>query len=476
MRAYSLKNRAEKYSILFSSCVYAIIISFSYLLIQNDRHSRHERHAMAVMASINTKDISSKDDLVNFVNDFSNKRLLVWIARGSQDEVIMPSGEASVELQSEELLTTVNYRSDDSYPASSFSLNGNRYFTCSMPGPDKSYSIRFLEDVGVDPLAQQTTLLGLFLAWLGISVLSILAIKIASSVLIKPVKNSAALISNISLDDLDDSKTMTQIAQDQAPLELQSFLSEYSSLLSRIQSDYENTKFIISGVGHEMRGGFSAVMNYLDSIQRNAYSPVDLSDIMRSCKSSISSSVNTLDNILRLARNDSGLASVNIADVAINDLISEIRERFEDPSDIFPVAVETSTIDHQFTQSTVSTDISILEWAVESLLLNAKKYAFTSKGAIVSVSVLNYSDLVISVSDFGPGIDNADQQKIFKRYSRGSNVRNVSGSGIGLAVLSELLNLIHANISLIDSPNQIGACFQITAPGTVSLKDGSKFS
>ena len=100
MRAYSLKNRAERYSILFSSCVYAIIISFSYLLIQNDRHSRHERHAMAVMASINTKDISSKDDLVNFVNDFSNKRLLVWIARSSQDEVIMPSGEASVELQS----------------------------------------------------------------------------------------------------------------------------------------------------------------------------------------------------------------------------------------------------------------------------------------------------------------------------------------------------------------------------------------
>ena len=101
----------------------------------------------------------------------------------------------------------------------------------------------------------------------------------------------------------------------------------------------------------------------------------------------------------------------------INDLISEIRERFEDQSDIFPVAVETSAIDHQFSESTVSIDISILEWALESLLLNAKKYAFTSNGAIVSVSVLNCSDLVVSVSDFCPGIDDADRQKIFKRYS-----------------------------------------------------------
>ena len=476
MGSYSLKTRAEKYTILFSTLVYAIILSFSYLLIQNDRHSRHERHAMAVMASIKAKDISSKENLVDFVNDFSNKRLLVWITRGSQDEVIMPSGEASVELQSKELLRRVDYRNDDSYPASSFSLNGNRYFTCSMPGPDKSYSVRFLEDVGVDPLAQQSTVLGLLLAWLGVSLLSSLAIKVASSVLIRPVNNSAALISNISLDDLDDSKTMTKIAQDQAPLELQSFLREYASLLSRIQSDYENTKFIISGVGHEMRGGFSAVMNYLDSIQRNAYSPVELSDIMRACKSSISSSVNTLDNILRLARNDSGLTSVSICDVVINDLITEIRERFEDSSDIFPIAVESSLIDHKMAENTVSIDLNILEWAVESLILNAKKYAFTPNGAVVSMSILNRSDLVVSVSDFGPGIDNADRQKIFKRYSRGSNASNVSGSGIGLAVLSELLNLIHANIRLIDSPNQIGACFQITVPDIVSLNDGSNIS
>ena len=113
------------------------------MLIQNDRHSRHERHAMAVMASIKTKNITSTDDLVSFVNDFSNKRLLVWIARGSQDKVVMPSGEASVELQSEELLKRFDYRNDDSYSARSFSLNGNRYFTCSMPGPEKVIQLDF---------------------------------------------------------------------------------------------------------------------------------------------------------------------------------------------------------------------------------------------------------------------------------------------------------------------------------------------
>ena len=39
-------------------------------------------------------------------------------------------------------------------------------------------------------------------------------------------------------------------------------------------------------------------------------------------------------------------------------------------------------------------------------------------------------------------------------------MRNISGSGIGLAVLSELLNLIHANIRLIDPPIRLVPVFR----------------
>ena len=72
--------------------------------------------------------------------------------------------------------------------ANSFSWDGNRYFSCSMPAPGRNFSVRFLEDVGVDPWATQSTWIGLFLFWLGISSLSIVAIKLASFVLLSLLK------------------------------------------------------------------------------------------------------------------------------------------------------------------------------------------------------------------------------------------------------------------------------------------------
>ena len=71
---------------------------------------------------------------------------------------------------------------------------------------------------------------------------------------------------SISVDDLEDSKIMTEFAQGTAPVELIGYLKQYSSLLARLQSDYANTKFIISGVGHEMREGFSSVKNYVATL------------------------------------------------------------------------------------------------------------------------------------------------------------------------------------------------------------------
>lgn len=468
MRPYSIQYRAEIIAISVSTFVYAIIISGSSFLIQNDRHQRHERHAMAVMESIKSSDARNDEDLADFVSDFSNKRLLVWISRGPEGNVVMPSGKSSINLQSKELLDLIDYKSKEMAMANSFSWDGNRYFSCSMPAPGRNFSVRFLEDVGVDPLATQSTWIGLFLFWLGISSLSIVAIKLASFVLLKPVKDSSELISRISLDDLEDSRMMAQIAQDNSPLELRGFLNEYSSLLSRIQSDYENTKFIISGVGHEMREGFSSVMNYVSTLERPAISSQEKGDTIRSCKAAISSSVNTLDNILRLAKNGSGLSAIVVKDVPLKSFVDLLRFRFEKPNHSFPVSVQSRLEEGVIEEVSIALDVSVLEWSVESLLLNAKKYAFTPQGAVVSVAIVNSADLEVSVSDFGSGVDPEDRMRIFKRYSRGMNTNDAPGTGIGLAVVSELLKLIGARVEVVDPAAGVGACFRITVPGVVS--------
>ena len=85
MRPYSIQYRAEIIAISVSTFVYAIIISGSSFLIQNDRHQRHERHAMAVMESIKSSDARNDEELANFVSDFSNKSCLLYTSPSPRD-------------------------------------------------------------------------------------------------------------------------------------------------------------------------------------------------------------------------------------------------------------------------------------------------------------------------------------------------------------------------------------------------------
>ena len=89
-------------------------------------------------------------------------------------------------------------------------------------------------------------------------------------------------------------------------------------------------------------------------------------------------------------------------------LMDGLLSQFERPNQAFPVSVRFLQDDGLIEAASVALDVNVIEWSVESLLLNAKKYAFISQGAVVSVAVLNSADLAISVSDFGSGIDPAE--------------------------------------------------------------------
>ena len=209
-------------------------------------------------------------------------------------------------------------------------------------------------------------------------------------------------------------------------------------------------------------------MNCVSSLERTALTPLKKTEIIRSCKSSINSSVNTLDNILRLAKKESGITSIISKDLKLQELLALFRDQFENLDNPFPVSVYSTICEDDVDKLVASVDPNVLTWSVESLLLNARKYAFTSKGAVIAISTSNQVSLEILVSDFGPGVDTKDRLKIFNRYSRGLNTKELPGTGIGLAVVSELLKMINASISVIDSSTGVGACFQIIVPGVIS--------
>jgi two-component system sensor histidine kinase BaeS len=110
----------------------------------------------------------------------------------------------------------------------------------------------------------------------------------------------------------------------------------------------------------------------------------------------------------------------------------------------------------------VRVDPDRIQQAVVNLLANAARYCRSGDRVAVTVSTANGMGSV-EVADTGPGIPAADLPHVFQRLWRGSGSHQVTGSGIGLAVVRELVAAHHGTVTAA-STTGAGARFTIRLP------------
>ncbi|WP_420868267.1 response regulator [Cupriavidus oxalaticus] len=111
----------------------------------------------------------------------------------------------------------------------------------------------------------------------------------------------------------------------------------------------------------------------------------------------------------------------------------------------------------------VAVDRDMWETIVLNLVSNAFKFTFAG-GITVSVAAQG-DNAVLRVRDTGIGIPAGELPRIFERFHRveGAQGRSIEGSGIGLALVQELVRL-HGGTVEVDSVQGQGACFTVTLP------------
>jgi signal transduction histidine kinase len=112
----------------------------------------------------------------------------------------------------------------------------------------------------------------------------------------------------------------------------------------------------------------------------------------------------------------------------------------------------------------VDGDAMRLEQVLQNLITNAAKY--DPSGSPVRIRVERCGDLVcVAVSDQGIGIPAAALSEIFQRFYRAANAdeRHISGLGIGLYVVREIISL-HGGTITVESAEGQGSTFTISLP------------
>ncbi len=110
----------------------------------------------------------------------------------------------------------------------------------------------------------------------------------------------------------------------------------------------------------------------------------------------------------------------------------------------------------------VCVDKKLLQPILTNLLSNALKYS--PAGSMVDL-VLSYEDekVIFQIKDRGIGIPLADQQQLFRLFTRGGNVDNIAGNGLGLAIVKKLVDIHNGQINLVSEVG-VGSTFTVALP------------
>ena len=130
-----------------------------------------------------------------------------------------------------------------------------------------------------------------------------------------------------------------------------------------------------------------------------------------------------------------------------------------------PAAVEAGlTVDTDLDAAPVLGDERRLTQVVTNLLANA--IAYTPSGGTVTVTTAaEDGSALLSVTDTGPGLATGEEEQVFHRFFRGAAATGAPGSGIGLAIVAELVAAHGGQISAANRSGAPGAEFTVRLPG-----------
>ena len=118
-------------------------------------------------------------------------------------------------------------------------------------------------------------------------------------------------------------------------------------------------------------------------------------------------------------------------------------------------------------------DFVLLEQVLTNLIENAHKYSPPMLPIAISAAVEG-QNLVLSVADRGPGINEAEVPKLFEKFYRSASTSHVFGTGLGLSIVKGIVEAHGGSISARNNAGE-GAVFSVILPiGEQPGKAGQK--
>lgn len=252
---------------------------------------------------------------------------------------------------------------------------------------------------------------------------------------------------------------LAPIELDAAPLEVRALAKAINTLLAEVRESVQAQKRFISDAAHQLRTPLAGLKSQTELALNETDDPV-LKERLSRVNQSAARSAHLVNQLLTLARaepesaNQAGKARFDLRRLAA-DLSAELVPRaiaaavdlgFEGGEDQSPLYVNGHAL--------------LMREALTNLIDNAIRYA--GRGKVVTVGVeAQGAQIVVTVEDNGPGLPDADRERVFQRFVRATYDGN--GCGLGLAIAREIVAR-HAGTVVLEAAHPSGLRAVIRLP------------
>jgi signal transduction histidine kinase len=219
-----------------------------------------------------------------------------------------------------------------------------------------------------------------------------------------------------------------------------------NAMLDSIEALTRNIYEVSSGIAHDLRTPLTRVSNRLQALQGRQLSRESLDDEVEAVLAELGGVLATFEALLRIGEIEAGTRRAGFQMLDLSALAGELAETYE---------VMAAENDKALTCSVepgirVQGDRALLVQMIANVLENA--IVHTPAGTVISLSLSGTADgACLAIADSGPGLTDAERQRIFTRFYRGDRSRPANGNGLGMSIVRSIAALHGIKVALADN-------------------------
>jgi two-component system sensor histidine kinase TctE len=235
------------------------------------------------------------------------------------------------------------------------------------------------------------------------------------------------------------------------PLELVPLVDALNGLMARLQTSLTQSEEFIAEAAHRVRTPLATVRAQAQMALRRSQQPenkTNLRAMIRAVDESSRSAGQLLDHAMVSFRTD----QLAFEQIDLRALVEETVGHLTPTAGLKDIQI----LQNYEGPLPMQGDSILLQNALRNVLDNAIKYS--PEDSIVTVTLSGYT---LTFTDQGCGFEADDVGQLTKRFSRGNNVGNIVGSGLGLTIADEVMRAHGGTLILASNSGEEGACVSL---------------